>query len=58
MSYLVMHDIFVANYSTAYLQECCRTGKSLIPHETETSPSNSKSADRKSSRAGRKVLHR
>lgn len=32
--------------------------RSLTHHETETSHSNSRSADRKSSRAGRKELHR
>lgn len=53
-----MYNIIIVDYFIADLQECCRTEKSLTLHETETSPLNSKSADRKSSRAGRKVLHR
>lgn len=41
-----------------YWQGCCRTGKSLTHHETETSPSSSRSADRRLSKAGRKELRR
>lgn len=39
-------------------QVCCRMARSLTLLETETSPSSSRSGDRKSSRAGRKESHR